>query len=201
MKFFKNLFKPDKNTEKIVRAFPAFLKNDVLSFLEKVSLKGEHEISEPFVVFVESEKLEIPHRIYFEEPNIKSLTETELLILNCLFTRHHNGFIRQKSLEQIVLSDEYWITPFIVQLLGEYVREILEVVEENLSNILLNNIVRFIAENPKFFETTKSRIISYWNSYYRNRSFDENYRNPIFDKETYVGFRILNKISLHAEIK
>lgn len=191
MTFFKNSFKLN-DTEKIVRAFPEFLKNDVLSLLEKVSLKGEHGISEPFQVFVESEKLEIPYRIYFEEPNIKNLTETELLIFNCLFTRHDNGFIRQKSLEQIVLSNEYWITPFVVQLLGEYVREILEVVEKNLSDTLLDNIIRFIEENPKFFETTKSRIMSYWNCYYRSR---------ISNKETYVGFRILTKLFLHVENK
>jgi len=191
MTFFKNFFKLN-DTEKIVRAFPEFLKNDVLSLLEKVSLKGEHGISEPFQVFVESEKLEIPYRIYFEEPNIKNLTETELLIFNCLFTRHDNGFIRQKSLEQIVLSNEYWITPFVVQVLGEYVREILEVVEKNLSDTLLDNIIRFIEENPKFFETTKSRIMSYWNCYYRSR---------ISNKETYVGFRILTKLFLHVENK
>jgi hypothetical protein len=188
MTFFKFLKSTD--TEKIVQAFPTFLKNDILSLLKKVSLKSEHDISEAFEIVVEAEKLEIPYRVYFEIPIIENLTETELLILNCLFTRHQDGFIRQNSLKQILESNEYWTTPFVIQLLGEYVREILLTIEENLSDALLNNINRFIEENPKFFETTKSRMISYWNCYYRNRTSNE---------ERYVGFRILDKVNSFAK--
>jgi hypothetical protein len=173
--------------EKIIQAFPAFLKDNVSSLLEKISLTGEHNISRTFEVIVAREKLKIPYRIYFEEPKTENLTETELLILNCLFTRHNDGFIRQKKLAQILSSGEYWITPFVMQILGEYVREILLTVEENLSGRLLDNLVLFIEENPKFFETTKSRVTSYWNCYYRN---------PRSSQTTYVGFRILTKITL-----
>ena len=180
------------SAEKITQAFPDFLNSDVLSLLQKVSLKSEHQISQTFEVIVDSEKLEIPYRIYFEEPNVKNLTETELLILNCLFTRHNDGFVRQKKLEQILLSDEYWIAPFIMQLLGEYVCEILLTIEKDLSDTLLDNLIRFIEENPKFFETTKSRIVSYWNCYYRNRLLNE---------ESYVGFRILTKLITFAKTK
>ena len=173
--------------EKIIQAFPGFLKDNVSTLPEKISLKGEHNISRTFEVIVARETLKIPYRIYFEEPEIENLTETELLVLNCLFTRHSDGFIRQKKPGQIISSGEYWITPFVMQLLGEYVREILSTVEENLSGALLDNLVLFIEENPKFFETTKSRVISYWNCYYRN----------LFSNRTaYVGFRILTEITL-----
>lgn len=172
--------------EKIIEAFPSFLKDNVSSLISKVELKGEHPISDSFEVILDNEKLAVPYRIYFEEPKEQSLNKTELLIVNCLFTRHHNGFIRQKRLEQILLSDEYWMTPFIVQLLGEYVREIILTIEDNLTENLLKNLRRFIRENPKFFETTKSRMISYWNCYYRTE---------FPNKENYVGFKIPAKIS------
>ena len=176
--------------EKIVKAFPEFLKDDVLSLLNKVSLKSEHQVSDTFPVVVDGEKLDIPYRIYFEEPNEKHLTETELLILNCLFTRHNNGFIRQQRLERIFTSNEYWISPFIMQLLGEYVVETLFTIEKNLSDKWIDNLTHFIEENNSFFETTKRRVMSYWDCYYRN-SF--NFR------EDYVGFQILEELEKNTK--
>ena len=177
--------------EKIAKAFPEFLKDDVLSLLNKVSLKSGLQISDTFfTVIVNGEKLDIPYRIYFEEPNEKNLTGTELLILNCLFTRHDNGFIRQQRLERIFASNEYWVSPFIMQLLGEYVVEILFTIETNLSDKWINNLTLFIEENTSFFETTKRRVISYWDCYYRN-NFNV--------KENYVGFQILEKLEKNAK--
>jgi hypothetical protein len=155
--------------EKIIQAFPSYLKEIVLSLVGKVDLQGDIH-SKEFDVILNNERLTIPSRIYFEEPKewrLWRLNKTELLILNCLFTRHHNGFIRQKRLKEILLSDEYWVIPFVMQLLGEYVQEILVTIEDNLSEKLGENFNRFINENPKYFETTKSRIISYWDCYYR----------------------------------
>jgi hypothetical protein len=178
------------DTGKIIKAFPKFLTVEVSSLLNKVSLKSEYQISDTFEVVINSEKLEIPCRIYFEEPNEKQLTETELLILNCLFTRHHDGFVRQQRLEKVLLSNEYWITPFIMRLLGEYLIEILDVIEKNLSDEWVDNLTCFIEENNSFFETTKRRINSYWNCYYRNK---------FYIKEDYVGFRILTRLEKNTE--
>lgn len=175
--------------EKIIQAFPSYLKENVLSLVGKTALQGEHPILHSFDVILNNERLTIPSRVYFEEPKglwLWRLNKTELLILNCLFTRHHDGFIRQKRLKEIVLSDEYWVTPFVMQLLGEYVQEILLTIEDNLSEKLVENFNRFIKENPKYFEATKSRLVSYWDCYYR-RSFPK--------KENYVGLRILKRIT------
>jgi len=172
-------------TEIITKAFPVILENEILVLLEKISLRGDFQPVGSFTVKVNGELLEVPYRIYFEVPNEDELSEKELLILNCFFTRHHNGFTRQKCLEQIILYDEYWITPFITQLLGEYVFEILVIIKSNLEGKLLENMIRFSEENSIFFETTKRRIVSYWNCYYRAQF-------PI--KEGYVGFKIVNAI-------
>ena len=153
--------------------------------LEKIDLKSEFQIYESFAVTLNNELVEIPYRVYFEEPNEKNLTKTEFLILNCLFTRHSDGFIRQKSLERILPFDEYWITPFVIKLLGEYVIEILFTIENNLNDKILDNFIHFSKENPEFLETTKRRIVSYWNCYYRTQ---------FPNIENYVGFKILKKI-------
>ncbi|MDB4286055.1 hypothetical protein N9933_02015 [bacterium] len=66
-------------------------------------------------------------------------------------------------------SDEYWITSFAFQLLGEYVFEILEVLDKQLDDNKLENIKQFSLENPKYRQQTESRMVSYWNEYYRRK--------------------------------
>ncbi|MDR3081774.1 MAG: hypothetical protein LBV60_12755, partial [Streptomyces sp.] len=83
----------------------------------------------PFQVEVQGETVAIPSRIYNEEPEAgleRSLTGTQRLILHCLYSRHSDGRVRQRRLEQLVSSSEPWVVPFVVQLAGEYVLEILE---------------------------------------------------------------------------
>lgn len=174
--------------ELLQKAFPDSLKNDVKSVLSSVNLNNEIENYQTFSVNLRCENLQIPRRIYFGKPTEILLNSTKSLILNCLFTRHEDGFLREKCLKKIIKSDEYWIAPFVFQLLGEYVVQILNVVEENLSPSLIKNLSNFVAENPEFYNLTKSRVISYWNVYYRNT----------FPKiEDYVGYKILSKIENH----
>ncbi len=45
-----------------------------------------------------------------------------------LGTRHSDGRIREECLRQIVAVDRPWVAPFVVQLLGEYVIKIVEVI-------------------------------------------------------------------------
>lgn len=71
-----------------------------------------------------------------------------------------NGYIRQQRLEKIKNND-YWITPFTFQLLGEYVVEILDVIDEQLDNNKLEKYKRLVVENPKYYQQTESRMISY----------------------------------------
>jgi hypothetical protein len=88
-------------------------------------------------------------------------------------------------LKHILKINDYWITPFIFQRLGEYVVEILNEINENLNDNLLKNFARFADENPTYFNITKSRVTSYWNCYYRRQSLK---------KTDYVGFKIISKI-------
>ena len=70
-------------------------------------------------------------------------------------------------IEQLLQSDESWIPPFVLQLLGEYVLEIIRVVQAHSAVLKRSEYRRFIIENPAFLQLLKQRIISYWNCYYR----------------------------------
>lgn len=180
------------NQEQILlSAFPTYCEKDIRSLNRKINLVSEFEISEDFVesfsVAFQGEILQIPFRIYFKEVSENNLTKDELILLDCFFTRHHNGFIRQRSLEKIITSEVAFITPFVFQLLGEYVIQIIDVINKNLSKTLANNIYSFAKENPEYLQLTKHRMISYWNCYYRSYSSE---------KSDYVGFKILEKLNL-----
>lgn len=172
--------------DRLLRAFPKTLKSDVEAVLDilpfdinNVKLTGGkiHKVENlihpsTLTIHLENELLTIPYRLYFNEPDIQNeakLTDIQQIILNCIYLRHHDGYLRQKRLEKILDKNEYWITPFTIQLLGEYVYEILQVLDKHINDKTLANYEQFIKENPKYWKQTESRMISYWNEHYRSQ--------------------------------
>ncbi|MGM9925081.1 MAG: hypothetical protein ACI35R_12620 [Bacillus sp. (in: firmicutes)] len=178
------------NKEKIGlrRAFPPFLCEDlqaVLKILPAYKMSGEY-----FTVNMYGGTLRIPERIYCEEVQsdiMGSLTEQQRKIAFCLYTRHYDGYVRERHLREIVKmrTFEKWLLPYVLRLSGEYVVEILEVVHDHLNEINHRIVAGFVLENPTFCMRLKSRVASYWDCYYRDRY-------P--DKEKYAGFLIIKKI-------
>jgi hypothetical protein len=111
-------------------------------------------------------------------------------ILNCILSRHRDGFVRQRSLEKILSSNNIWIPAFVIQLAGEYVVEILELIEKNLDSFDSEIYSEFVMNNPKFLELTAQRIESYWDCYYRRTN-----------RTQYAGFRILRYLQELANKK
>ncbi len=120
------------------------------------------------------------------------LTARQQLILHCLYSRHHDGRVRQRHLEQIVRSEEPWTVPFVVQLVGEYVMEILQSVHNDLSDLAdlaAEGSARrhaygdFLARNPDFFPLTEHRTVSYRSCYHRRRfpAFGTYPASPVLD--------------------
>lgn len=170
-------------------AFPSSLKNEVgyvIHFLMDKNFHIHSQVGQE--VILNGEKLIIPVRAYFHEPHdtfYQDLSDTQTTILNCIYLRHHNGFVRQRSLECLIGMNEYFITPFVFQLLGEYVVEIIKVINEQMSELTLRNLARFAKENPKYWQLTESRMISYWNEYHRLAS-------PSL--KNYVGYEVMKRI-------
>ncbi len=189
--------------EKILHAFPVSLTKDVEKVIEILPLNDHnillgdgqmHNVDNlihpiELAINVDNEVLNIPTRIYFNEPSYeqeKLLPDLQKTILNCIYLRHHNGFIRQRRLEQLIDKTDYFVVPFVFQLLGEYVLEILVVLERHINKQTIDAYIKFIVENKKYFQQTESRMISYWNQYYRR---------PKFKKlNDYIGKQVIDRL-------
>lgn len=169
-----------------IAAFPKALHSDV-SVVANLIGRG-NATDEGLPVIVRCESLRIPYRIYDnpDETLFTYLNEIQATVYACLLTRHHDGHVRQRQIERIVVSSEPWVAPFVVQLCGEYVIEILDVVEAHLSSMDQRIYGTFFRENSLFFRRTRDRMISYWDCYYR----------WLYKREVdYVGFRLFNRFS------
>lgn len=165
---------PSNVAPALTAAFPTRFAGDVRTVLA-VMPEDRHAPMMPFEVEVQGETVAIPSRIYNDEPGVGSdgqLSGTQQLILHCLYSRHHDGRVRQRHLERIVASDEPWVVPFVVQLAGEYVLEIIEAIGRGLPGLADPGSAQrraygeFIARNPAFFARTERRVVSYWSCYY-----------------------------------
>jgi len=193
----------NKYTDRLLQAFPATLKNDVLVVMSVLPLTETniklsdnnfynvdnliHEST--YTVDLNGEKLVIPDRLYFNEPTSDkeaSLSEIQKVILNCIYLRHHNGYLRQRRLEKLNGSFDYFIIPFTLQLLGEYVIQILATLDKQICDKDIIMYKAFVNENPLFWRRTQKRMVSYWNEYYRR---------PDHKKlKDYIGTRIVQRI-------
>ena len=183
--------------EIIQKAFPVEIREEVNSLLTKFAVETKFSTKGFEVVVIGQEKLEIPQRVYYKPPYslaMSKFTQKEQEILNCIFSRHENGFVRQKSVQNIIGSNNIWTVPYIVKIIGEYVIEILNDIDNGFEIINKSNLISFVQQNPDFYNRTRSRVGSYWDCYFRQQ-FPEilnGIRTP--EKQRYVGFRLLNKI-------
>jgi hypothetical protein len=164
----------------LVNAFPAGLRDDAMKVVS--ALPNPPHWAHSFSVKVGEETVWIPYRIYHDPAQIDSasLSRTQRDLLACLLTRHHSGFTRAESLTKILGSNHQWVPPFIVQLVGECVIEIICTIRDNLDLLDAHTYREFLARNPAFYRTTKERVQSYWNCYYRGEH-----------KADYAGFQIM----------
>ncbi|APY06789.1 hypothetical protein BWZ20_00070 [Winogradskyella sp. J14-2] len=176
----------------ITNAFPQELMSDVSEIFKIIPLETKFKFdlisSDSYEVNIKGEKLKIPVRIYFNEPkkqNEELLTERQKDILNCLYTRHHDGYVREERLKNLSDKPKNWKTPFIIQLLGEYIYELFPIIDKKVNEETLEFYQEFRNKNPKYWQQTESRIASYWNEYYRFK----------FPKlKDYLGIEIINRI-------
>jgi hypothetical protein len=85
-------------------AFPASVKEAVAGVALLIPAAA-HEPAGRFAVRVEGEDLEIPQRIYNPEPPSDlagGLIGPRREVLACLYTRHHDGRVRQRYLREII---------------------------------------------------------------------------------------------------
>ncbi|MCX5416081.1 hypothetical protein [Streptomyces sp. NBC_00059] len=159
----------------LLTAFPVELASDAEAVLA-VMPDSRLQPHASFSVAVEGQQVVIPGRLYNDEPPtdaVASLSPRQRQLLHCLYSRHCDGVVRQRHLEKFVGSTDPWAVPFVVQLVGEYVLEILVVICDELRDLATPGARghlaygQFIVDNPAFFARTQRRVVSYWSCYYR----------------------------------
>lgn len=152
------------------KAFPSFLQPDVEPLIKELSSGQLHPASAAFSVYIDGEEIQIPMRVYYQESMLIkciALPGRSGLIASCLGTRHHNGFLRERCLTQILLANERWTAPYVIQLIGEYVLPIVEMIESAIPHFSPETYCSYIAENQAHYNITFSRAASYWDAYHR----------------------------------
>ncbi len=202
----KNLFIENHSDDinRLVAAFPTKLNEDVKQATKvipfsrnpiKLADGNEHFVDKfvsgykPQEFNLRGEIVKIPYRVYFEQPEsdrIENLTNQQQSILNCIYLRHHNGFVREKHLVHVLETDDYFVSPFVIQILGEYVVELISILEQEITDQSISRYAEFLNENLFYWKQTQSRIVSYWDAYYRQE----------FPKlRDYVGQRLSNRLN------
>jgi len=160
-----------ETTQHILAAYPSALSNDVKTVLEIIPRSQLHgDQSWDRIVEVESETLRIPYRVYFDEAkdrDIEKLTDTQGAILATLYTRHANGYVREKWLSEIP-ANAVWQAPFVALLIGEYVAEIAERVYST-SRFDKEFFAEFVIKNHELCRYITARIITYWDLFYSGK--------------------------------
>jgi hypothetical protein len=139
----------------------------------------------------------IPVRLHFASERLPLNGGDEAWrFARALQTRSHDGFERQRAARDLMADLEPLGAPFIVALIGEYIVEILEDVSDALTPDLERTLGTFILENGAFWATTKRRIASYWNAYYRSSWASELRR--AYRRDEYVGFKLTDRLEAAA---
>lgn len=60
------------------------------------------------------------------------------------------------------------------------------VLDRHINDKTIDKYIRFIAENKRYWQQTESRMISYWNEYYRRPNFKK--------LNDYIGKQIVDKL-------
>lgn len=167
-------------------AFPWPLKADAVDVAHHLTSVRSPIPDARLSVIVESERVIMPSRVYFDEVSVRTrYSLQQLAILDCLQTRHHDGFVRERAIRRVIELNKPWSVPFVVQLIAEYVIEILDLIEADWAQIDESLLREFLDANPRFHALVRRRVVSYWSEYHRGR----------FQlRDSYVGFRLLRRL-------
>lgn len=167
-------------------AFPSALKSDAAVVAGNLTNVRIPVPDARLAVVVDGERVAMPGRVYFDEVKRPSgYSDRQLAILDCLQTRHHDGFVRERALRRVMGLNTPWSAPFVIQLVAEYVIEILDLIEASWAEVDESQLRGFLAANPRFHDLVRQRVASYWNVYYRDR---------FWIRDRYVGFRLLRRL-------
>ncbi len=161
------------------------------------TLLSERQWTERFSVKVNQQNVLLPFRLHFVGHDLPmDSCDQAWLFARALQTRSNDGYERQRAARDLLAQFDAWCAPFIVALIGEYLVEIMDDVAAALTPEVTAGLAEFIAQNGAYWETTKRRVVSYWNVYYRRVCASETRR--VYAKPDYVGFRLVDYLERAA---
>ena len=182
----------------LAAAFPAEHRPPaMLAGLDAARVLAPQQWTERFPVEVERQTVLIPARLHFASDRLTLMEGDEAWrFARALQTRSNDGFERQRSARDLLVELQPWAAPFVVALIGEYSIEILEDISASMVPELEQTLGSFIVHNQAFWETTKRRVTSYWDVYYRSSRSSELRR--AYRRDEYVGFELIDRLDMAA---
>jgi hypothetical protein len=176
----------------LAEAFPVEHRDQGLpAGMAVAALLSERQWTERFSVKVNQQNVVLPFRLHFVGNDLPMNSRDEAwLFARALQTRSNDGYERQRAARDLLAGFEAWCAPFIIALIGEYLIEIMDDVAAGLTPEVIGGLAEFIAQNGAYWETTKRRVVSYWNAYYRWGRASET--RQVYAKSDYVGFRLVD---------
>lgn len=160
------------------KAFPAACAADVQAVFDALVSTAQVNVNELAFFFdnvsdwqlCSGERITLPYRILFDvqlRAGTK-LTMQQKIIWHCIGSRSLDGYVRQQHIQALLAYDlPEWALPYVIKICDEYVVEILHVVYKSLSGRDCTAYKRMCAMNLDYIKHGHSRMISYWNEYYR----------------------------------
>ncbi|WP_282248406.1 hypothetical protein [Stenotrophomonas sp. PS02300] len=168
---------------------PATLRNELADTLRLLERGCATRSPDQVQVLVQGMPIQFPYRLYCAREDLRDACSAPGVtgrVALCLGSRHNDGHVREECMRSLLPSDEPWVVPFVLQLLGEYVLEIVTCIDSALSQHLPARYVAFARENPVYMQRLSQQATSYWNAYYRRT-----YRK----RDEYPALRLLGRLS------
>jgi len=158
------------------RAFPAEVSADNIKLIERIAASSFLNIwQEPDVVLYQGTELALPYRVYYTVDVVDramSIVSDGAVVAACLGSRSNDGYLRQRSVELLVSQPRPWSVPYMVEALGDYVVQILEVMDGRLPKSLEPAFGEYLVANQDRFLRLSRRCVSYSTEYYRRTSWN-----------------------------
>lgn len=157
--------------EAILASFPEELSEDVLDSLKLLGV-SKHEVhnDQSYSSFTPLPREKIPYRVYFPSihpASFKKCSCRQRAIIASIMSRHHDGFHREIWVRELMQHPETWTVPFVAYALGDYVMEVVTVVEEMLGDEWVALFKNFAVSDFIDTNSLSQRIFTYWDIYYR----------------------------------
>ena len=163
-------------TSSLCNAFPKSVQKEVEYVLSKMPVNKYVKYNQITLQDVNEYKLEnesvyIPRRYLCKDISkfaFNNFSDTQKQVCCCIFLVNTNGYIREKYLKILLqFQTQEFMLPFLMNISADYVKEILQTFYSNFRYEDKFAYIRFWNANKKQTYRCYSRMVSYWDLYYR----------------------------------